>query len=164
MDNLQNDCGNGKAQLDVYLIDFGNAILNMNRKNQNGESLLVQDQFKFKKYYLLYRVPEITCQLEAAKMPQMLAWYLGIIAFEMCSNGVENIPVGPSANVCQLIKMKRTQSGNSFDSIIKQRPGAQNSFKVCFEKNMASYLKAALKFDPNLRVSSDSLVKMKLTN
>lgn len=162
--NGAENCGDGSSKLDVYLIDFGNSILNVNRQNNEGSPILVKNQFKYKKYFLVYRAPEITCQLEYVSMSQILAWYLGVVAFEMCTNGgAENsIPIGPGPNVCHMISFKQAQNMNSFDSFIKPKPGIQNAFKLCFNKYLANHLRKALVFDPNNRLSSDNLIKLKL--
>lgn len=158
-----NQCGSGKNPIDVYLIDFGNAILNMNRRNSRGEAILHQSQFRVKKYFMLYRAPEITCQFEQAPMPQMLTWYLGVIAFEMCTNGAQ-IHLAPTVNVCHSLRSREYGSRNSLEMIVKPRHSVQASLKFCYEPKMAGYLRKALVFNPTMRISSDNLVRIKLTD
>ncbi|CAF0939672.1 unnamed protein product [Brachionus calyciflorus] len=156
-------CGSGREDLEYYLIDFGNAILNVNQKDQAGNSILLFDQFKYKKYFIIYRAPDVGCQLQYAKMPQLISWYLGIIAFEMCSNGLEHINLSADANVCYAIQNRNAQNSNSFDQIIRHNPKTR-SLKLCNQNDMAQYLQTSLIYDPNVRPSSDNLMKLSLIN
>lgn len=158
-ETTRNRCGNGRADLDLYMIDFGNSIVNVNRKSPQGHTIMAQEQFRFKRYFLIYRAPEVTCQNALIKMAPLMTWYLGVIAFEMCSHGAKDFILAPSMQVCTLLRINFMPNANSFDLFIKPYPSAESSFKLCFNKSMAAYLQTALHYDPNTRVPSDYLIK-----
>lgn len=151
-------CGSGRQDLEYYLIDFGNAIIDVNKRDEAGNSFMTADQFNFKKYFILYRAPDISCRMNYVSMPKILSWYLGIIGFEMCSNGIEKISLGPDENICNTINSGFSKDFNSFNYLIQRNPNLK-SLKLCYENDMKSYLQSALIFDPKVRPSSDSLMK-----
>ena len=151
-------CGSGRQNLEYYLIDFGNAIIDVNKKDEIGNSYMIADQFKFKKYFIFYRAPDISCHLNYVSMPKILSWYLGIIGFEMCSNGIQKISLGADENICNTVNSGLSKDFNSFNYFIQRNPNLK-SLKLCYENDIKSYLQSALTFDPRVRPSSDSLMK-----
>ncbi|RNA37077.1 hypothetical protein BpHYR1_005819 [Brachionus plicatilis] len=114
-------CGSGRQDLEFYLIDFGNAILNVDKKDHAGNFYMSVDQ-----------APDVSCQQNYVNMAKMLSWYLGVIGFEMCSNGIEKANVGADANVCHSINSGMAQNSNSFDHFINKNYN-QKSLKLCYE-------------------------------
>lgn len=163
-DNSQtkNKCGNGQSELLLYLIDFGNAIVNVNQKDSKGNSLLLYDQIKYKKYFIYYRAPDVSCQMPNAKLPQVLSWYLGVVALEMCGNGVEGVMLAPDNQICYPIRMNMNlpSNANSYDQVIVHDKKTKHQ-GMCHEPLMANFLQQSLNFNPNTRLSSDSLMKNK---
>lgn len=154
-------CGTGRQDLEYFLIDFGNAILDVSKTDDLSNPYMSTDQFRFKKYFVFYRAPDITCQLNYVSMPKILSWYLGIIGFEMCSNGIEKINLAADENICNSVNSGMAKSLNSFDYFIHRNKYAK-SLKLCYESEIKEYLKSALIFDPQIRPSSDTLMDYSL--
>lgn len=159
------NCGNtAEKKFKVYMIDFGNAIVNI-RANQRAakDALLYANQYSYKRYFLYYRAPELCCDFAHLRLSSLLTWYLGVIAFELCSFGAENVQISPSTaqtsqQMCYFLKsnMNRPSNENSFDLIIQR---SAHMYPFCSQPSIQRYLRLALVYSPSSRVSSDHLVK-----
>ena len=158
-------CGTKRSPVDLYMIDFGNSIYNV----QNKE-LLSYKEFMVKKYYQVYKSPDMTCfspQDGYIKLSKVLAWYLGCIAFELCSGGAEHKLLAPQPHLCGAIRQPTTHeqaNANAYNAYIAQYRGEiyQSSNDMCFQPAMANFLQNALRFNERSRPTSDNLVS-KLT-
>lgn len=156
--NESTSCGaSGRSgELELYLIDFGNAIMNIEKRDASGSRMLSMDQYRTKPYYVIYKAPELKMGSTSIRLSQMLAWYMGVIAFEMCSNGLDRVNLSPSNEI-----IYQMPNHNSFDQIIYKSFYGQQQTQLCFEsKDLVDYLRRSLTYDPNRRARSSELVRM----
>ena len=161
-----NKCGSKKSEIELYMIDFGNSILSV----QNKDKLLLRE-FSVKPYYQIYKAPDLSCarQDTDVKFSKLIAWYLGVIGFELCSGGVEHKMLTASPQSCSIIKYPQTAqqaNANAFDIHIKNYRNEiyQGSRDLCFKPAMANYLQNALRFSDRSRLTGDILTNKSLLN
>jgi serine/threonine protein kinase len=164
--NDNNKCGSKKSEIELYMIDFGNSILNV----QNKDTLALK-KFTVKKYYQIYKAPDLSCarQDTDVKFSKLIAWYLGVIGFELCSGGVEHKMLTASPQSCNIIKYPQTTqqaNANAFDIHIRNYRNEiyQGSRDLCFKPAMATYLQNALRFSDRSRLTGDGLTNKSLLN
>jgi serine/threonine protein kinase len=158
-------CGSGvEKKFKVYMIDFGNAIVSIRVDQRNSnDAFLYANQYSYKKYFLYYRAPELCCDFPFLRLSTLLTWYLGVIAFELCSFGAENVQISPSTTqtsqqMCYFLKsnMHKKSSENSFDLVIQRNA---HMYPFCSRPSIQRYIRLALVYNPNSRMQSDNLVK-----
>lgn len=158
----KNQCGKGSSPLELYLIDFGNAILDIRQSDSTGNKVMSAQQYQLKPYFIVYKAPELHLQLPHIQLSKLISWYMGVIAFEMCSGGLERVMLAPNANtVSQLVQgQASSSSANAYDLAIKPQARSQPAVRFCMSQpQLAAYLKAALKYDAKTRLPSYELVK-----